>query len=143
MQVEAVITRVVGGLAYLRVVQSNGGCGRCDERGGCRSDTLGQMLGPRCREYAVDNVLHAAINARVIVDVADGAPLRAAVLAYLFPLLMMFAGAGLAQLLTHSDLIAFLGAVAGLFAALAILHIRRDRPGFVAMRPHLIKILTD
>ncbi|MGC3964362.1 MAG: SoxR reducing system RseC family protein [Rhodocyclaceae bacterium] len=143
MQVEAMVTRADARLAIVRVVKTSGGCGRCDEPGGCRSAMLGEVLGPRCGEYAVDNVLAAVPGTRVTLEVPDGAPLRAAVLAYLVPLLLMLCGAALGQWLTASDAWAAAGAMAALALSLGILRRGRAHHSMRLLQPRMVRVLPE
>ncbi|MFA9438516.1 SoxR reducing system RseC family protein [Uliginosibacterium sp. sgz301328] len=141
MQVEAVVTRIDARQAIVKVVKTDGGCGRCDEPGGCRSAMLGEVLGPRCGEYAVDNVLAAAPGARVTLEVPDSAPLRAAVLAYLVPLLLMLCGAAVGQWLTGSDAWAAVGAMVALALSLGILRRGRAHHSMQSFQPRMVRVL--
>ena len=138
MQVIAQVVRVESGQAFVKPT-ADGGCGRCHEQGGCRSDTLGQLFGPRCREYAVDNEIDAPLGAEVIVDVPDGVPLQAAMRAYALPTLGVLFGASGGAFLFGGDFAVLIGAVLGLLLASTTLRLRgaarrRIMPRIVSLR---------
>lgn len=141
VRVEAMVTRTEGELAWVKVVQEGGGCGRCEEPGGCRSAMLGDALGVRCREYAVANTLQAVQGVRVAVDVPDGVPLRAAGWAYGFPLLGLLLGAAVARACGAGDASMALGAALGVCAAVGFARWRARKIDVNSMRPQLVAIL--
>ncbi|MFT4173138.1 MAG: SoxR reducing system RseC family protein [Rhodocyclaceae bacterium] len=142
MRVEATVLHIRDGQATVEVARPRGGCGRCDEPGGCRGASLVDASS-RCGQYTVANVLDAAPGARVALDVPAGAPLRAALLAYVFPLIALLAGAGLGQALVGSDLGAAAGAGLALAFAVAVLRHRRHMRGVMALQPRMIRIVAE
>ena len=94
-----------------------GGCGSgmCS-KGGCGTAVLGQLFSRNPRgPMRVMNPIQARQGERVIMGLEEGSLLRSAVLAYLFPLLLLFAGALAARFFFHgSDGAAVAGAVMGL-----------------------------
>lgn len=141
MRVEAVVTRVEGPLAWVKVTAEGEGCGRCHEPGGCRTGMLNEVLGGRCREYAVANELAAVTGARVAVEVPDGLPLRAAGWAYGLPLLALLGGAALGSLLTAGDLGSVVGAAGGLLLAWLVVGRHGRQAARSAWKPRLVEIL--
>lgn len=120
IEAPAEVLRVDGGSAWVRVSGNQGGCGRCDEPGGCRSPSLMRALGGRTAEFRVPNVIDARPGDRVHLRMAEGAPLRAALASYGLATLLMLAGALAAVALVDVasvDLRAAAGAGAGLLAA--------------------------
>lgn len=142
MRVEAVVMRVEGSLAWVKVSPDGAGCGRCHEPGGCRTEMLSDMLGARCREYAVDNGLHAGTGARVAIEVADGLPLRAAAWAYGLPLLALLVGAAVGRWLLATDVGSAVGAGLGMLLAWVAVgrHGRQAARG--DWKPRLVEILS-
>lgn len=91
MEQEAVIARVAGKHAFLEV--GGGGCGQCHETGGCQSGVLGRLFGGKPRQFRILNSIGAVPGDHVIVRVAEGATLLAALLAYVLPVLSLLVGA--------------------------------------------------
>ncbi len=87
MQAEGVVVRCEGARALVQVRRS-GGCGRCDEPGGC-----GGSGAASCSEYLVSNPVGASSGQRVLIEVPEGSALRAAALAYGLPLAGVIGGA--------------------------------------------------
>ncbi|GAA5184583.1 hypothetical protein GCM10025771_38970 [Niveibacterium umoris] len=104
---KAIVLRVEGGAAIVKV-GAEGGCGRCNETGGCGSDVLGKIFGGRCTTYAVesDAALQAGDEVEVVVN--PRAPLLAAGVAYGLPLAGMLLGAVIGSIAANDA-----GAVAG------------------------------
>jgi sigma-E factor negative regulatory protein RseC len=126
MDCPAIVTHIEGDLALVEAASMGTACGRCNEAGGCASGLLGQTLRPK-RMYRLPNHIGAAVGDRVVVCVAEGAVLRAALLAYLLPLSLLLAGAAIGTVLTHDDVVALAGAGIGLAAGLALLRWKQRR----------------
>ena len=142
MNQEAVVARIEGDHAYVEVGNTGVGCGRCHETGGCQSGILGQLFSSKPRQFRIANRIGAMPGDRVVVRVAGGQALRAALLTYILPVLLLLLGAvaGTAQgEAGNSDASAALGALAGLaIGVLAGLTLRRARIGKIA-EPVLIR----
>lgn len=98
------------------------GCGRCDEPGGCGNG--GARLRDRVEQVkALNNSGESfAVGDLVRFGVPADAVLHGAAVLYLFPLLMLLAGAALGDWLAPGDTGALAGAAAGIAA------------GFVSLR---------
>jgi sigma-E factor negative regulatory protein RseC len=142
MEQEAIVTAVDHGLASVEVVGSGSGCGRCHEAGGCQSGMLGRMFRQAPRQFRIANSIAAAPGERVVVRIADAAVLRAALVTYFLPALLIVAGAFAGTAIGdtgNSDSAALTGAFLGLCAALATGYwLRRGLPE-EAMRPILVR----
>ena len=124
MEQEALIARVEGGDAVVELINDANGCGRCHEAGGCQSGLMGQLFRNIPRQYRLKNRFDAVVGERVIVQVADAVPLRAALLAYIVPVIFLMAGAWVASILTEgNDAATAIGAVLGLVAAIFIVRL--------------------
>ncbi len=128
MDSAAIVTSIEGEHALVEVQPAVSGCGRCNEAGGCGSGLLNQALRPRRRLiYRVANRIGARVGDSVTVTVPEGAVLRAALLAYLLPVLLVIAGAALGTAISASDLVALVGAGAGLALGLLVLRLAQRR----------------
>ena len=92
MDQDAIVVRVEGNLAYVEVGGAGAGCGRCHEAGGCQSSILGQLFRTGPRQFGIANAIGAVPGDHVIVRVASGATLRAALLVYAMPVLFLLLG---------------------------------------------------
>lgn len=101
---------------YVVVRMDETGCGRCQEEGGCGGNNIGQMLCSSPRTFRVFNPGQAEIGDRITVVIADGSIRRSALLAYVVPLLALFAGAFGGSSLA-GEIGAIVGAISGLFCA--------------------------
>lgn len=134
--VRGVVRALEGGDALVEVEQ--GGCGRCHEEGGCGGQQLTQMFCSGPKSYRAENTIGAGIGDRVVVATPSGSVRRTANLAYGAPLLGAIAGAFVGMSI-GGDPWAILGALCGLFAALAYVRFRtRLDVGSTQSRPHLV-----
>lgn len=148
MDQEAIVARVEGDQAYVEVGGAGAGCGRCHEAGGCQSGILGQLFRSKPQQFRLANPIGAVPGERVVVRVADGATLRAALLAYAMPVLFLLAGtisgAAWAEAGAGSgDAAAALGGLVGFaIGVLTGLTLRKARIGKVA-EPILVRRSTS
>ncbi len=113
-QVQGVVRSLDGDMALVEVAQ--GGCGRCQEPGGCGGQSLTQMFCSGPRQFRVENASGAQPGERVLVAVPDGAIREAAHRAYGWPIVALLFG-GLTGQAVGGDLAAMAGALLGLAAA--------------------------
>jgi sigma-E factor negative regulatory protein RseC len=132
MQADGVVVGSAAGVARVKV-QRNGGCGRCNEEGGC-----GNTGDSRCDEFIVLNELNVRSGDHVRIDVPEGAALRAALLAYGLPLTGIVLGAGVGSFIGGSDLGSVAGALTGFAFGLACLRAWRHKG---AARPRIAEVL--
>jgi sigma-E factor negative regulatory protein RseC len=99
-------------------VEPEGGCGACDGKG-CGTRRLAELFSRRPRNFRADSDLGLQPGDRVVVGVAEGAVLTAALRLYGLPLAAMLAGALVAEVWWGGDLAALAGlAVGGALAGL-------------------------
>lgn len=117
MQASARVERAEKGRVWLKVSDAGQGCGRCDEPGGCRAMRITDAFGLPSREFSLPTDLPLAPGDQVLIEIADGAPLRAALASYGLAAVLVVLGAMLGKLLAPAagaDAWAALGAAAGL-----------------------------
>lgn len=140
MDQEAVVTRIEGKHAYVEVSGAGQGCGRCHESDGCQSGILTRLFRQETREYRIRNTIGARPGERVIVSVAAGTTLRAALLAYLVPVTLLLCGAFAGTALSgaaDADSGALLGALSGLALGWVTAYAIRRTPAGEVMQPVL------
>lgn len=128
-EAHAVVERVEGDRAWVRLTRREGGCGRCDEPGGCRSTALAYAIKAPTERFAVPNAIGAIVGESVVLRMQDGAALKGALMCYGFGACLLIAGAIVGRALAapgNEDLMAMLGAMTGLGLALV--------PGYLALR---------
>jgi sigma-E factor negative regulatory protein RseC len=121
MEAQAIVRQVEGSDAVIELASRSGGCGRCHEPGGCGgSSVVGQVFGPRCSVFRVPNTIDAKPGEQVLVRLGDRDMLRAALMVYFLPIVMLVAGAFLGLTLAENagDRATFLGGALGFVAAL-------------------------
>lgn len=124
---EGVVLGLEGDLALVQTERRTT-CGGCTASGTCGTSLLDRLLGRRPVILRARNRAGAGPGDHVSVGVEESALVRAAVVAYLVPVLSLIAGALLGQALargwgTSSDVPALLGGIVAF--ALALFHLRR------------------
>lgn len=118
-----VITAVLGRYAQVRTERKSA-CGQCAVNGACGTSLLERLFGRRQVELTALNTPGAQVGDLVCVGISEAGLLRAAIVAYLVPILALIVGAGIGEHLggLHAPLVSLLGA--GLGFALALLWLR-------------------
>lgn len=128
MESMATVTSLDGEFVVVEVVPADSGCGRCHEAGGCGSSLLNKSLRPqRFNTYRLPNSIGATVGDRVLLVVPEGAVLRAALLAYMLPVVMVIVGAAIGTAIQETGPAAPLGAVVGLGVGLVVLRMIQTR----------------
>lgn len=138
IEVRATVLRVAGDRAWVSVRERpGGGCGRCDEPGGCRSAKIAYAFSGPKDDFVVPNTAGAQAGEDIVLRIDDGVPLRGALITYGLGVALLLLGAALGQLLAmdgNADLFALAGAVIGVGLAVwinrALLRSRRWRGHF-------------
>lgn len=123
MQARARVLRVEKDRAWLELSDAAGGCGRCDEPGGCRSVQVSHLFGGADKVFALPMSFPVRVGDKVVISIPDGAPLSAALVAYGLATLLLLAGAAVGSFVGgegRADLFGLVGGVAGLALAWSI-----------------------
>lgn len=123
IEVAGEVIALDGGLALVKMSSRAGGCGRCNEPGGCGGTKVGSMFRPETAEFWLANDIDAEVGEAVRICLPEEVSVRAALLCYLVPVLGIVVGAALGVLLggaQASDLHAVAGAFAGLAAGILV-----------------------
>lgn len=138
-----IVARVEGDYAWIDIVDGSG-CGNCKSREGCGSGLLG--LTAPSRQRRLFNTIGARPGDAVTLRVPEGGVVKAALLAYLFPLTLGIAGAAGGMWLGGNDAYALIGLLAGLAGSWLALHsMTRQREPWTQMelkppvRPQVIQ----
>jgi sigma-E factor negative regulatory protein RseC len=99
-----------------------GACQACSANKGCGQRALAEYASRRTERLCIDNPLGIAarVGDRVTVGIAQGSFLRASLLLYTLPLLLLFLGSYLGSMYGSTELPAILGSLAGLAFGLLI-----------------------
>lgn len=131
------VLRVADGIAWVQC-ESQAGCARCAAGEGCGAGLFARLLRGRLQELPVrlsDSAMpEPAPGEWVLIGLSTSAVQNASFLMYGLPLAGLLAGAILASVARGNDLVALLGAIAGLFTGLAL---ARWRAGRIADRGSL------
>jgi sigma-E factor negative regulatory protein RseC len=130
--------------AYALVEVIDGGCGSCNEAGGCGSAHLTRMFCLAPRRYRVRNDIKAAAGAVVTVTLPAAALRRHIVLAYGLPLIGLLGGALLGDLAGEAG--ALVGAACGLGLAWGLAWKRmaqRAASGKTLIEPYIASVKSQ
>lgn len=123
MQARARVLRVEKDLAWFELSDTAGGCGRCDEPGGCRSVQVAHAFGGPEKVFALPMNFPVKVGDKVVISIPEGAPLTAALAAYGLATLLLLVGAAIGSFAGgdgRADLFGLVGGVAGLALAWSI-----------------------
>lgn len=123
VEATATVVEVKAGQALLRIAQRPGGCGRCNEPGGCQSVQLTHALGTQKEFFALPDTIgvQAGDIVRIVMD--ERAPLYAAILSYGLAAGLLLIGAAAGLLIAGSgagDLPVVAGGITGVALAIII-----------------------
>jgi sigma-E factor negative regulatory protein RseC len=134
------IMRLDGAVAIVAVETENGGCGRCDEPGGCRSALLAQMFRQRNCEFSVPNRIGARVGDSVLLRLPVGSLARWSLTIYLVPVFAVLVGAAVGIFCVGDADARDAGAIWGSLAGLAACWLAfRLFPTAVGMGPQMVR----
>jgi sigma-E factor negative regulatory protein RseC len=117
------VVEVQGEFAWIESERTST-CGGCAVRKGCGTSAIAKVLGQRRVRLRVLNRINASVGDNVVIGIAESGLVRGSLAVYAAPLLGLFTGALVGQLLgkqvfgMSSDLLAIGGAISGFVAAL-------------------------
>ena len=115
------VVRVAGSRAEVAFVRQ-AACGSCSAKTACGSGVLGEWFGRRRHRVWIENTIEAEAGDRVVVGIREGEFVATSLMAYLLPLLTLFAGAMVAESFlagaAETELPAILGGMTGLAVGL-------------------------
>lgn len=118
IETQAVVMKIEGSVAYLQA-QRKSSCSGCSESS-CGTSVLANFLGQKAPLYRARNEADARVGDRVVVGMDESALFKGTLMLYLFPLLLLFAGAAGGSILSAGtqaqDAYAVAGAAIGLVA---------------------------
>lgn len=134
-ETQATVIASDGAYAIVRAEQQ-GGCGRCNEPGGCGGNNLVQMMCASPRQYRVLNPEGAKIGDVVTVSISEGVVGRSALIMYGLPLVFLFVGTIFSGLLSDSNWLAVVcGGVGFAVSWKVIARIQRGAAGDERFQP--------
>jgi len=114
-------------------------CSQC-AGGGCTTAVVAKLFRIKRNRLELENHLGAVPGERVVIGIPDDLLIRAALSAYLLPLLVLVAGAALGAALGLGEGYQSLLALAGLAIGFVLMRrITRDAPGQRRLRPQLLR----
>lgn len=145
LETRATVVRIDGQYALVQANHGNG-CEQCNGKG-CGTGKLSRLFCSKPRQFRVGNPINAGINDEVIVSVTDGSVFQGIALVYMLPLLLLFFGATLGNILTahleQRDVYSAIGAFAGLVAGFVMAKwISLRQPGS-SLHPYIARIWRE
>lgn len=119
IETEAVVVKIEHAFAYVKAERKTS-CSGCSESS-CGTSVLANFFGLKSPLYRASNEVGAKVGDRVVVGMNESALFKGTLLLYLFPLLLLFAGAAAGSTLAvtaevkdgYSVVGAFIGLAAG------------------------------
>jgi sigma-E factor negative regulatory protein RseC len=121
--------------AYIEIGPRVAGCGRCQEEGGCGASWGADGQNGK-RVYRLPNDIGVRIGDDVVVTMPEGALLRASLLVYFLPIVLVIIAAGIGS--TISEVAAVSGAGIGL--AVGMVLVRYGQSRMLAAREPLLSM---
>lgn len=121
---QAIVIKASKTHVTLEVVRSKP-CGLCGQVKGCGNSIWGKIFSHQSGQIEIRNNLNAKLGDEVILGIDETLMLKSSLMLYGVPLLLMFLGMIIAQMVSHdkSDLYSLIGAVTGLL--LGVMMIKR------------------
>lgn len=131
IETQAVVMKIEDSIAYVQAERKSS-CSGCSESN-CGTSVLANFLGQKAPLYRANNALGAKVGERVVVGLEESALFKGTLLLYLFPILLLFAGAvagsALADTADAREACSVAGAVIGLVAGFLWLKVLSARIG--------------
>lgn len=93
---KAVVAKIENNQIWVET-ESGKGCGGCSQSGACSTSVLDKFI--KRKAYLVDCSIDLSPGDQVIVGIDESVLLKGSIILYLFPLLSLIAGAGVASML--------------------------------------------
>lgn len=110
------VVRAEGEWIWVETVRQSG-CSSCSAKGACGTSVLDTLFSARTAPIKLVNEVGAQVGDQVVLSLPESALLRQSLWAYGVPLVGFFIGALLGKALFSMELLALLGAIAGMMAA--------------------------
>jgi len=146
LETRAVVVQLLEAPFALVQASQGGSCGQCSGKG-CGASKLSQLFCTKPRQFKVNNRINARIGDEVVVSVLEGTVLRGIGLVYLFPLLLLFAGAAVgsswAEGLAQRDGYAAMGALLGLIVGFVFAKWYSSRQVHQSGQPYIARQVSE
>lgn len=143
LEENAIVVDVERGMVELST-RAHSACGHCGASGSCAGGVLGELLGSRQNRLYLPNTLGLRAGERVVIGIPDGLLVRASLMAYLLPLIGLFAGALAASSPTAGDAAVAGAGLLGLgLGLLATWYITGGARARSAYRPQILRRVVD
>jgi sigma-E factor negative regulatory protein RseC len=116
IETEAVVVKTEHDVAYVQAERKSS-CSGCSESS-CGTSVLANFFGQKAPLYRASNEIGAKVGDRVVVGMDESALFKGTLLLYLFPLLLLFAGAVVGSALADAPDVKDGYSVAGAFIGL-------------------------
>jgi sigma-E factor negative regulatory protein RseC len=119
----AIVLQVKNDKALIQT-QRRSACQSCQLENSCGQGLISKMSSERSMQLWLNNPLNAQVGQTVTISIPDEGLLKASVLMFVIPLLLMLAGSAAAMQLFGGDLAAISGGAAGLLSGFYIARVK-------------------
>ncbi|HSO83312.1 SoxR reducing system RseC family protein [Thiocapsa sp.] len=95
IETPATVVAVKPGVAWVEAVRQSA-CGSCGSAGSCGTSVVAKLFGAPRRRLRIEDAQGLRVGEQVVIGIPDGTLVRASFVAYLIPLVLLIAAAGLA-----------------------------------------------
>lgn len=124
MAVERAIVLQVQSDQALIQTQRRSACQSCQLENSCGQGLISKMSSERSMQLWLNNALNAQVGQTVTISIPDEGLLKASILMFVIPLLLMLVGAGAGMQLFGGDLAAIMGGCLGLISGFYVARIK-------------------
>lgn len=135
----AIVTRCDGNLVELEL-QRNSTCGQCELSKGCGTGALGRLLGHRSKPILIETGHELKPGDTLLLGLSEAALVKSSLTIYGLPLLGMVCAGLLTTLVTASEGLVVVAAVAGFFAGYKIANFLAHTLEDTDFTPHILEI---
>jgi sigma-E factor negative regulatory protein RseC len=119
----AIVLQVQNDKALVQT-QRRSACQSCQLENSCGQGLITKMSSERSMQLWLNNALNAQVGQTVTISIPDEGLLKASILMFVIPLLLMLVGAGAAMQLFGSDLAAIMGGGVGLISGFYVARVK-------------------
>lgn len=132
LEESAVVTRIDGHLIFVKSLQSSA-CKSCHQQDSCGTSLYAKFL-PK-REMGLSSAISLQVGDKIVVGIEESQLLKASLLMYMFPLLLMLA---VASLVDGDEPLTALLAFVGLMTGLYLVHVVQKLSSLF-IRPEILR----
>lgn len=140
---QAIVVEVNGEHVEIEV-QRQGSCGHCSLSASCGVGALGRLLGRRDKTVIIDSELNLKRGDHILIGIPEQGVLRASLLVYGLPLLMLFMAAIIAHVLSNgSEIAVSVSALGGFLGGIYLSSLAVDKRYAAQLNPQILQVNNE